>query len=111
MVKQRLSNVSIGLSIKLYTKNIYSNSTVRLLNIRSVKILLAHQEIYFLRLKAWQISSLVPLPPAFSEEEIFDNEPVFFYSTFVDPAELGLHYDDDDNDDNEDEDHPMNQVD
>jgi hypothetical protein len=38
---------------------------------------------------------------SFSEEEIFDNEPVFFYSTFVDPAELGL---DDEND-------PMNQVD
>lgn len=45
---------------------------------------------------------------SFSEEEIFDNEPVFFYSTFVDPAELGLRYDDDDDDD---EDHPMNQVD
>lgn len=38
---------------------------------------------------------------SFSEEEIFDNEPVFFYSTFVDAAELGL---DDEND-------PMNQVD
>ena len=38
---------------------------------------------------------------SFSEEEIFDNEPVFFYSTFVDPAELGL----------DDEDDPMNQVD
>ena len=42
---------------------------------------------------------------SFSEEEIFDNEPVFFYSTFVDPAELGLDDDDDDDDD------AMNQVD
>ncbi len=47
---------------------------------------------------------------SFSEEEIFDNEPVFFYSTFVDPAELGLHYEDEDDDD-DDEDHPINQVD
>lgn len=41
---------------------------------------------------------------SFSEEEIFDNEPAFFYSTFVDPADLGFDDEDDEND-------PMNQVD
>lgn len=40
---------------------------------------------------------------SFSEEEIFDNEFVFFYSTFVDSAEFGF--------DEEDENDPMNQVD
>jgi hypothetical protein len=40
---------------------------------------------------------------SFSEEEIFDNEPVFFYSTFINSDELGL--------DDDDENDPMNQVD